>query len=276
MTSPEPAPAEIGLLTAQAAPAHAAPPAPHARLAPLAPERFALQVTIDQATHDKLRYAQSLLGHAVPSGDMAAVLDRALDALILQLERQKFAKCARSRPGTRRRADDSRYIPAGIRRAVWQRDGGRCTFVSEKGHRCEARSRLEFDHVDAFARGGRATTQGLRLRCRAHNQYEAERTLGAGFMQRKRDEARERATHVREAKQAREDPHAGEVPMVSDHNSVVPWLRQLGFRADEARRGAALCEAIPDAPLEERVRYALKGLAPGSARRSGPAATSPP
>jgi hypothetical protein len=38
---------------------------------------------------------------------------------------------------------------------------------------------------------------------------------------------------------------------------VVPWLRQLGFRADEARRAAALCKAIPDAPLEERVRLAL-------------------
>jgi hypothetical protein len=172
MTCPEPAPAQIGLLTVQPGPTHAAPPAPRARLAPLAPERFALQVTIDQATHDKLRYAQALLGHAVPSGDMAAVLDRALDALILQLERQKFAKCARSRPGTRRRADDTRYIPAGIRRAVWQRDGGRCTFVSEKGHRCEARSRLEFDHFDPFARGGHTTTAGLRLRCRAHKEVQ--------------------------------------------------------------------------------------------------------
>jgi len=42
---------------------------------------------------------------------------------------------------------------------------------------------------------------------------------------------------------------------------VVPWLRAIGLRADEARRAAERCEAIPDAPLEERVRCALSGLA---------------
>jgi hypothetical protein len=274
MTSPELVPAQVGLLAASHAPTHAAPPAPHTRLAPLSPERFALQVTIDQATHDKLRYAQALLGHAVPSGDMAAVLDRALDALILQLERQKFAKCARARPGARRRADDSRYIPAGIRRAVWQRDGGRCTFVSEQGHRCEARSRLEFDHIDPFARGGHTTTAGLRLRCRAHNQYAAERVFGAGFMQRKRDDARERAARVRQVMQARTAAPAREMAMVSDDKNVIAWLRQLGFRADEARRAAASCEELGDAPLEARVRHALRHLAPRNARREPPVATS--
>jgi hypothetical protein len=40
---------------------------------------------------------------------------------------------------------------------------------------------------------------------------------------------------------------------------VVPWLRALGLRVDEARRAAEPCGAIPDAPLEERVRYALRG-----------------
>jgi len=27
---------------------------------------------------------------------------------------------------------------------------------------------------------------------------------------------------------------------------VVPWLRQLGFHGDEARRAAAQCEAMPE------------------------------
>ena len=38
---------------------------------------------------------------------------------------------------------------------------------------------------------------------------------------------------------------------------VIPWLRQLGFRADEARAAAARGERMPQAPLEERVRVAL-------------------
>jgi len=59
-------------------------------------------------------------------------------------------------------------------------------------------------------------------------------------------------------------------------NDVVPGLRALGFRADEACAAAARCEVIPDAPVEARVRYALKSLAPGGMRRpvqimSGPA-----
>ena len=39
---------------------------------------------------------------------------------------------------------------------------------------------------------------------------------------------------------------------------VVPWLCALGLRVDEARRAAASCEVTPDAPLEERVRHALR------------------
>ena len=41
----------------------APPPPPLTRVKPLAPERFALQVTIGQATHEKLERAQALLRH---------------------------------------------------------------------------------------------------------------------------------------------------------------------------------------------------------------------
>ena len=83
-----------------------------------------------------------------------------------------------------------RCIPASVRRAVWQRDRGECTFVSDDGHRCGSRKLLEFDHVEPVARGGEATVAGVRLRCRAHNQYEAEQTFGAGFMHEKRRQER--------------------------------------------------------------------------------------
>ena len=135
----------------------------------MASQRFALQVTVGQRTHDKLRYAQALLGHQIPSGDLAEVLDRALDALIGQLEKRKFAATDRPRPGRRRSAAAGRQVPAHVKRAVWERDGGRCTFVSGAGRRCPARTLLEFDHIDEVARGGRATVPGMRLRCRAHN-----------------------------------------------------------------------------------------------------------
>ena len=161
------------------------------KFTPLSPGRFAIQYTMSQRAHEKLRHAQALLGHAVPSGDVEAVMERALDALIADLEKQKFA--ATSQPRARRSAADGRYIPAEIKREVRARDGGRCTFVSDRGLRCESRTRLEYDHVVPVARGGQTSTGNLRLLCRVHNQYEAECALGAEFMSGKREQARCRA-----------------------------------------------------------------------------------
>ena len=255
---------------AQLAPGRIAASASPTRLTPVAPGRYSLQFTIGKGTHDKLRHAQALLGHAVPSGEVAEVLDRALDALIGQLERRKFAATSRPRPRHQSSANP-RHVPAEVRRAVWQRDGGRCTFVSAAGHRCEARTRLEFDHIEPVARGGQSTVDGVRLRCRAHNQYAAECAFGAGFMSRKREAAQRTAVAARaravEAEEKRARAAEGAAAAEEAHvraaaaEEVVPWLRALGLRIDEARRRAANCEAIPDAPLEVRVRHALSCFA---------------
>ena len=155
---PEPVPA-------QHAPGHVGS---RSKVKPLGPQCFAVQFTLSQSAHEKLRYAQALLGHQIPAGDIAQVFERALDALIPQLERQKFA--ATSRPHPRPRPTTAlRHIPAQVKRAVWERDQGQCTFVSEAGRRCPARTRLEFDHIVEVARGGEATVSGIRLRCRSHN-----------------------------------------------------------------------------------------------------------
>jgi hypothetical protein len=189
------------------------------RIAPADSAPYLLRIPLERTTVEKLHRAQAMLGHAIPSGDLAAVLDRALDALLAQLDRRKFA-ATRPRPATapaspppsapaprerhRRpsapspegrtpgRAVQSRYVPASVRRAVWERDQGRCTFISTAGHRCATRSLLEFHHVESFARGGQATVEGMRLRCRTHNQHEAEREFGADFMRRKRAAAKHR------------------------------------------------------------------------------------
>jgi 5-methylcytosine-specific restriction endonuclease McrA len=162
--------------------AAAAPP--RAKITPLSATHFEMRLTIDWETQEQLRYAQALLGHAVPSGDVAQVLKRALGALVQQLEQKRFAKCVRS--GKRRSTADGRYVPAEIRRAVWQRDGGQCTFVSAKGRRCEEKTRLEFDHTHPVAKGGHTTQGQLQLKCRAHNQYAAECAYGTEFMRAKR------------------------------------------------------------------------------------------
>ena len=183
--------------SSEVAPGPPVPVAPRAKVAPLAPERFALQVTIDQETHDLLRRAQELLGHTVPSGDVAEVLKRALQSLVHELEKKKFARAEHPMPRPHADASTGRHIPASVRRSVVQRDGGRCAFVSSNGKRCESRGRLEFDHVTPVARGGQTMAENVRLLCRDHNQYEAERVFGRGFILEKRQEARRSAIEPR-------------------------------------------------------------------------------
>ncbi len=174
-------------------------PAKPARVEPLAPKRYALQLTMSQEMHDKLRRAQALLSHALPSRDVAAVLERALDTLIAKLDKAKFATTDKPRAPKATASANPRYIPAHVKRAVHERDGDQCTFVSEVGHRCPERHFLEFDHADPVSRGGEATADRMRLRCRAHNQCEAEKVFGVPFMQRKLRESGEQRGEDRAA-----------------------------------------------------------------------------
>lgn len=84
----------------------------------------------------------------------------------------------------------SRYVPAAVRRAVWERDGGQCTFVDDEGNRCTERRYLEIDHRVARARGGPKGIRNCRLLCKAHNQQWAKQTFGIDFVTRARSRAK--------------------------------------------------------------------------------------
>jgi len=154
------------------APAIETPPKPLV-IAPLTPERYKVQFTVGRETHEKLRRVQDLLRHSVPNGDPGEIFDRALTLLLEHLEKTKFAHVRKQPRAPRPIAPGSRHIPAAVRRAVWKRDGGQCAFQGTQG-RCPERGFLEFHHVVPYACGGPATAQNIELRCRAHNQYEAE------------------------------------------------------------------------------------------------------
>jgi hypothetical protein len=147
-------------------------------VAPLAPERYKVQVTISREAHDKLRRAQDLLRHSIPSGDPAAIFERALSLLVDDLERKKLAAAKKPRPAGMARPG-SRHVPAAVKRDVWARDEGRCAFVGALG-RCPERGFLELHHVVPFADGGGSDAANLQLRCRAHNAFEAKTWFGPG------------------------------------------------------------------------------------------------
>lgn len=151
--------------------------------------KYLLQCTLDEETVELLERARSF---ALPGAhaDVAAVLKAALRDHLEQQEKRKFAATERPRAARRSHAGGaSRGIPAQVRREVWKRDEGRCTFVGTDGACCGAREGLEFDHILPVARGGESIVANVRLRCRTHNQVEADRVFGRSFMDRKRDAA---------------------------------------------------------------------------------------
>ncbi|MEX2273254.1 MAG: HNH endonuclease [Vicinamibacterales bacterium] len=190
-TSPVPAATIFDSAVAADPPPPDPKPAPmpkRAVVAPLSEVYYKVQVTFRRETHDKLRKAQALLRHQIPSGDPALVLDRALDSLIAELSKKKCA--AVNRPQTPRpREGNSRSIPAHVKRAVWTRDGGECAFQGTDGRRCGETGCLEYHHVVPYAAGGQATVENIELRCRAHNGYEAEVFFGPGKIPRVRESA---------------------------------------------------------------------------------------
>ena len=85
-------------------------------------------------------------------------------------------------------AGKSRYISKAVKREVYIRDDGQCSYVSSEGRRCGEKTKLQYDHVELFARGGSQDLNNLRLMCPVHNALLAELALGRDFVQMKRRE----------------------------------------------------------------------------------------
>jgi hypothetical protein len=177
--------------------------APRRSPEPLGAERYKVQFTASRALCDKLREAQALLGHQIPDGDLGEIFSRALDLLVAEAKRKRFAQT--SRPKRRAphaseagaaSARPSRHVPAWIKRAVAERDAQRCTFVARSGRRCDARERLEFHHLEPWARAHAHSVDRITLRCSAHNRHAAERDFGRAHMDRCSRRGREGSTRT--------------------------------------------------------------------------------
>jgi hypothetical protein len=184
------APTSAEPLALRLAPAPATAPREDCRtvIAPLAEETYKVQFTASRELRDKLKQAQDLLRHRVPDGDLARIVEKGLDLLIDQVKKERFAvgRKPRQQSAAATQETPSRHVPGPIRRKVYERDCGRCTFVDEGGHRCPETGNVEFDHVDGFARTHVHDPDRIRLLCRAHNQHAAEKTYGRAFMERAR------------------------------------------------------------------------------------------
>jgi hypothetical protein len=233
-----------------------------------------VQFTASDELRKKLERARDLMRHANAEGDLAVVVERAVDLLLDRLEKQRLGKTSRPRrsrhgapahaPRSRRIADertDKSRISRATRRAVFERDGERCTFTDAHGHRCPATTWLELDHVFARALGGTDGVGNLRVRCRAHNALHAERTFGKGHVERKIGERRHRDPRQRGS--ASESWDAG----VSEScDRAATGLMKMGFHRAEVQRALGSVRArhpaedLSTMPIQTILREALAVL----------------
>jgi hypothetical protein len=159
------------------------PPPPRDETVPLTGDLRRLHVTVSKRFLDKLEAARAALSHTHPGASMETILEAALD-LVLAKDAKRKGLVAKPRPAGPTPSPGDGYVPAAVRRAVWERDGGCCQWPLASGGVCGSTVRVEIDHVDPRHRGGCSTVENTRLPCRAHNDLAARRALGDACMDR--------------------------------------------------------------------------------------------
>jgi hypothetical protein len=155
---------------------------------PKTAEQSRVHITVSRAFLSKLEAARDALSHSHPGASEDEILEAGLDLLLERAAKRKglVATPRKSPPasGKPRGERGGRYVPAHIRRAVWQRDGGRCQFPLEGGGICGSTYRVQLDHVIPWARGGPTTIDNLRCACDVHNRHAARQAYGDAVMDR--------------------------------------------------------------------------------------------
>jgi 5-methylcytosine-specific restriction endonuclease McrA len=192
------------------------------KVRPISFQESVLQVRLKTSTLEKLNRLKNLRAHKNPNMGYADLIEdlctfalKKLDPLEQTLAEQKellketqTGSRIESQKGSQSRKEpqqnlkqinvtdgpkiitNPRYIPPHIRREVWRRDQGRCTYVAEakalspdnvqhtnftgqaataQPQRCRSNHLLQIDHIKPVSLGGETVQQNLRLLCHAHH-----------------------------------------------------------------------------------------------------------
>jgi 5-methylcytosine-specific restriction endonuclease McrA len=165
-------------------------------------ESVRLELTLTKEQNDMLKKVKSLISHVNPNATTAEVIELlANDYLkrkdparkkqtVLNSREQRASsitaanfraqtktnsvaevKACQSSFNQKRVVNKNRKaISASIKRAVWQRDQGKCQHKNKTtGKTCGSKHLLEFDHIKRYSHGGDESFHNLRLYCKAHN-----------------------------------------------------------------------------------------------------------
>jgi hypothetical protein len=249
------------------------------RLEPLSPSRYRVEFTARAELRDKVERARELLSHVLPSGDLGELFERALDALI---EKETRRRLGAGRPRKRRKLHEGlRHVPLEIARAVWERDGGQCTYVDAEGRRCSERRFVTLEHRQPFALGGSATLDNVCLLCACHNAGSARAVFGERHIE---DKIKARTQPMNGVHDHREHDHREYDHREYDHREqsvgaetgatatppevpakVLSALCQLGFRRRNATAAIERVRASePGLQVEQFLRKSLLLLVPAA------------
>jgi hypothetical protein len=177
------APARASIAAPESASTVPQPARPDRRLAgsvaePSATVRHVIKMTVGPEFMTLLGQVRAERSHVQPGASLESLFADCMATALATWWKRRRAPTDRPR-AARPPGKESRNIPAQVRRAVWRREQGRCTFVSADGHRCTATHRLELHHEHPFALGGDATEANIRIVCAEHNQLMARGDFGA-------------------------------------------------------------------------------------------------
>jgi hypothetical protein len=164
---------------------------------PLTKELNRLHVTVSREFVKKLEAARDALSHSHPNAGLEEILEAGLDLVLDRHARRKgLVTKVRAVPPP---SSDPDHVPAHVRRAVWERDRGRCQYELASGEICGSTYQLEIDHHPiARALGGPSTVENCRVACRIHNGRAAREVFGDAaidrIVQAKRRRSRSRRT----------------------------------------------------------------------------------
>ena len=141
---------------------------------------------------EKLRRIRDLMSHQEGMNTYAELFEKMADLALDKIDPERKAMRLNSnitKTGTQLGAKTSvgrtdspnskQAIPAAVRREVWKKSGGRCSFIDpDSKRRCDSTRYLELDHQVPRAHGGGNELENLRLYCRNHNVYAAVQVFG--------------------------------------------------------------------------------------------------
>ncbi len=205
-----------------------------------------MQFTASGRLREKLEHARNLMSHV--SRELEVVIERALDALIRELENKQWGKTDRPR---RSRGTQDGSPSRKDKREVYERDDARCAYVSEDGVRCTSKAFLQYDHTLPRALGGSGKVDESRLLCQQHNLRHAKQVFGR--------EPVERAIDLRQRKSRR----AALDPVEQKREKLLAALLAQGFKKTESKQVVANVARDATLSMEELLRRAFALLVPG-------------